>query len=500
MLSGDSQRPRVHVSPRYSQTDGDIAGEFAAAYGLAPDAWQRFVLDDWLGTRKGRWASLTCGLAVPRQNGKNALLEIREIYGMVGLGEKILHSAHEVKTAQKHFRRLKHFFGNQKNDPAAKYPELNALVETIRAVNGQEAIILTNGGSVEVIARSKNSGRGFTVDVLVMDEAQELGEDALEALMPTTSAAPTGNPQWIFTGTPPGPSARGEVFTRVRDEACGKSPGSVCWAEWSVERGADLDDRTLWRMTNPALDAGRLQMQVLEGERARFSDDGFGRERLGMWAPSGGEGSRLVSAELWERQGRNARQVAALRESEETRTFGVTFSLDGKRVAVAGGMKHAGGAHAEVVDGFSGHMSEGVDALAAWLAEESRRSKTALYAISGRSHAEVLSRKLIDLGVPRKAVHILNSPEYFAACSMYETGLRDKSVTHSADESANQELLDRSVAVCDKKLRGTAGSWSWEATVPGGDETPVEAVSVAVWAALTTKRKPGRKVKAVVLG
>lgn len=37
------------------------------------------------------------------------------------------------------------------------------LVE-IRRTNGQEAIVLDNGGSVQFIARSRGSGRGFTVD------------------------------------------------------------------------------------------------------------------------------------------------------------------------------------------------------------------------------------------------------------------------------------------------------------------------------------------------
>src|SRR5690606_31162118 len=135
-------------------------------------------------------------------------------------------------------------------------------------VNGQEAILLKNGGSIEVIARSKNSGRGFTVDVLVMDEAQELKEDELEALMPTTSAAPLGNPQWIFTGTPPGPSASGEVFTRVRRESLEERPSRLSWHEWSpIGSNYDLDDRSLWRMTNPGVDSGRLQLDVVEGER-----------------------------------------------------------------------------------------------------------------------------------------------------------------------------------------------------------------------------------------
>ena len=110
---------------------------------------------------------------------------MRELFGIVQLGEKFLHTAHEVKTARKAFLRLASFFENTR-----KWPELADLVKDIRRTNGQEAIVLTNGGSVEFVARSKGSGRGFTVDVLVCDEAQELSDDALEALMPTTSAAP----------------------------------------------------------------------------------------------------------------------------------------------------------------------------------------------------------------------------------------------------------------------------------------------------------------------
>jgi hypothetical protein len=70
------------------------------------------------------------------------VIEIRELFGMVELGEKFLHTAHEVKTARKAFKRLKHFFGDKANDPNAKFPELNALVVEIRSTNGQEAILL----------------------------------------------------------------------------------------------------------------------------------------------------------------------------------------------------------------------------------------------------------------------------------------------------------------------------------------------------------------------
>ena len=243
--------PKTVRSTAIDRTMGDLACEFITKHGLVPDPWQAQVLDAWLALDKhGRWAHLTCGLSVPRQNGKNVCLEVREVFGAVALGERILHTAHEVKTAQKHFRRLKFFFGEKANDPAAQFPELNALVKTIRSVNGQEAVLLSNGGSIEIVARSKNSARGFTVDTLVMDEAQEMNDDALEALMPTTSAAPLRNPQWLFTGTPPGPQADGEVFTRVRDDALGDNPGRTCWDEWSPDGNPgllDLDDRELWR-------------------------------------------------------------------------------------------------------------------------------------------------------------------------------------------------------------------------------------------------------------
>lgn len=187
----------------------------AGAYGLMPDPWQQTVLDDWLAyDDDGTYAHDTCGLAVPRQNGKNGVLEVRELYGAAVEGEKILHTAHEVKTARKAFLRLCSFFENE-----SEYPEMAEIVKAIRKTNGQEAIELTNGGSIEFSARSKGAARGFTVDVVVCDEAQELTDDQLEALMPTSSAGPLQNSQLILLGTPPGPTTNGDVFPRTRRNA-----------------------------------------------------------------------------------------------------------------------------------------------------------------------------------------------------------------------------------------------------------------------------------------
>jgi len=107
-----------------------------------------------------------------------------------------------------------------------------------------------------------------TLDVLVCDEAQELTDEQQEALLPTISSAPTGNPQFLLTGTPPAPESGADVFRRTRTAAIeDSSAGRLAWHEWSVddEYGAekfDADDQRVWAATNPAL-GGRLNPEVI---------------------------------------------------------------------------------------------------------------------------------------------------------------------------------------------------------------------------------------------
>ena len=184
---------------------------------------------------------------------------------------------------------MKHFFGEKANDPDAKYPELNKLVREVRNTNGQEAIVLRAGGSVEFVARSKGSGRGYSVDVLVLDEAQELTDEQLAALQPTISAAT--NPQTIMTGTPP--KDGGEPYVRMRTDGVEGNSKRLCWHEWSVELGADLDSVENWAATNPAYGL-RLHHDTIADEREAFADDEFGRERLGMWPDD--KGGSVITA------------------------------------------------------------------------------------------------------------------------------------------------------------------------------------------------------------
>lgn len=469
-----STAPRIHVAPPAADSYGDLAGDLAGDYALQPDAWQQLVLDDWLAeTADGRWASLRCGLSVARQNGKNAILEMRELFGMVGRGEKILHTAHQVKTAQQHFRRLKHFFGKSVNDSTAAYPELNALVAEVRNVNGQEAIRLRNGGSVEIVARSVGkSGRGFTVDVIVCDEAQDMSNDDQEALFSTSSAAPLGNPQWILTGTPPGLRANGEVFTRVRDDALGGKSAGLCWHEWSCELGVDLDSVDAWEQANPSLGV-RLLPDVIQGERASFSDEGFARERLGMWQAAGT--SAVIDSESWNHVA-DETSVAVDRFA-----LAVDVAPDREAAAVAlAGQRVDGLWHIELDE-----HRHGVGWLVPYLLRllEANPKIRAVVIDAASPAASIID----ELKVARVKVTTTTSRDMANACGQLYDGVMEQWLRHT-----DQPQL--AYALSMGRRRPLGDSWAWNRKNAASDITPVVAATLALWGAQSsTVRRPGRR-------
>lgn len=454
------QQPRVRLVPKAADNDFLDAVFLAGSYGLVADEWQESVLEGWLGIRPDKkWAAPRCGLAVPRQNGKNAVVEIRELHGMVSLGEKWLHTAHEVKTARKAFTRLLSFFDNER-----RYPELFALVEDIRKTNGQEAIILTNGGSVEFAARSKNSGRGYTVDVLLCDEAQELSDEALEALLPTISAAPLGNPQQIYTGTPPGPKAVGEVFTRIRQLGVEGKDRRLCWLEWGcVPENLDVDDRDNWSAANPALGI-RLHLDTITDERATFDTAGFARERLGVWDDPDSLG-RVISPALWSSCRQN-------RTKPEDLTLAIDVSPTQTWAAIAAAWIVEGVTHVEVTGArdLDDHL-EGTAWIVPRVTEIIAKHK-ARVTVASNSQAAALVPDLERAGV---TVDVIRPGDVTSACGAFYNLATDGRLAHHS-----QDPLDKAVANAQRKDVGD-GAWIWGRRKSPVDITPLYAATLAAW-------------------
>lgn len=444
--------------PRAVRSEADDAVYLSSAYGLTPDDWQADALADWLGRRRdGRWAAATCGLAVPRQNGKNGVIEVRELFGMIGLGEKFLHTAHQVKTAKKAFKRIASFFENER-----QYPELAALVVEIRKTNGQEAVVLANGGSVEFIARSSNSGRGFTVDVLVCDEAQDLTDDELEALLPTISAAPLGNPQVIFTGTPPDPDKgeTGEVFVRVRADGEKNRDPRLAWTDYGVPDGPlpDCDDRDLWERVNPALH-GRLGLDEVRRERLLLSAEGFARERLGWWGEPG-SGDSDIDPRSWAACAEPAAVVTG------ARALGLDVTLDQSHACISGAGMASGRMHIETVSHQRG---------TGWIVEAATvlqaKHPDSVFVVDERSPAASLIPDLEEAGI---VIVKANTAHVTDGCAWMFTAIRDRAVSHADDAPMNR-------AVAGTRKRAVADRFAWGRKQSGTDITPFNAATLAAW-------------------
>ncbi len=259
-------RPAAMVS-----SSGAEATELAARCGLILDVWQAEALEDGLAERQdGSWAASDVVCIASRQNGKNAILEARELFGAVVLGEHIIHTAHLFPTARESFRRL---MGLLEGHPDVR----NELIQSYASPMSGYDMRFRSGGRVQFIARSRTSGRGLTGDVLVCDEAQDLADEALGALLPTISARP--NSQAWYSGSAPGMDSI--VLHRFRARGRAGIPGRYSYRELSADPDANLDDRDAWAQANLAY-PHRISDETIMSERATMSDEMFARERLSI--------------------------------------------------------------------------------------------------------------------------------------------------------------------------------------------------------------------------
>lgn len=471
-----SQEPRIRVEPPRAATDGPDAALLMEAYGCRLDPWQRSVVDCWLGRdERGEYNVTSAGLAVPRQNGKNVCLEARELFGLICLGEHILHTAHQVVTSKKSFRRLAAMFTDR------RHPEMMAMVKNIRWTNGEESIELTNGGAIEYATRSRERGRGFDgVSLLVYDEAQELTDDQMEAVMATLAASSTDTRQIIYTGTPPYPGCPGEAFRRRRIVCTGEPGAHDAWHEWSVEaenvEAIALDDRALWAAANPALGL-RLTESFTEEELRTLPADGFARERLGWWSPV------LTTKEIFAIDKAVWDECKSEEKKPEGKTaYGVKFSADGSEVCLCGAVIPAEGpARISLIERKS--TSAGTRWLAEWLCDRYHRASCVV--IDGKNGADVLVDRIADTWKIKGSVVRPSGRDVVAAAGTLTDALAEKSVSWYA----GQEILRESAVTATR--RPIAGGWGF-----GGENSPpIEAAALALWGAKKSKRDPTRRMK-----
>lgn len=461
-----SQEPSVRIAPEYLKSDGYDAVKLLSIGDLILDPWQSDAMDDWMAiSPSGKWVCKTCGLSVPRQNGKTGLLAGRSESGMLMYNETVLYTAHLQKTATETFEEMANFFDS---------PKLRKYIKDIKTALGREQIILKSGAKVKFLARTRNGGRGQHGDLLIFDEAQELDDDAQASFIPAISASL--NPQTIYAGTPPDPNITGDVFRRIREKTINGETKAASWLEFSVDEIGDVHNQKRWAATNPAL-GRRILLSTIEGESEQMDADTFARERLGWWTPIVTERvDYAINKDLWDAC------VSNEPKPEGKTAYGVKFSPDGSVVSLCGAVIDENGKiRISLIDKRS--TGEGTQWLADWLT--ARYKKASCVVIDGRNGVDVLVDKIKDTWKYKNSVIRPSTKEVIAAVSMLMNDLSEKSISWYS-----KQVVLRDSALTSIK-RPIGGGWGFG----GDDSTPIEACSLALWGAKTSKRDPNKQMR-----
>jgi phage terminase large subunit-like protein len=480
------QTPTFEVVPPIAdrQTAED-AIELALAADVRLLPWQTEQVHRLLGLRAdGEWAATRCGLAVPRQSGKGVILEVVVLAKTVLLGERVLWTAHEVRTMQEAFQRFRAVLDAT--------PALSALVKSVRTANGQERIQFTNGAEVKFTARSKSAVRGLGFRTIIADEAQELDYLTMGAMMPTLSGQGAERTQLILTGTPPY-SAKGEFFTDMRASAYTGGDDRLVWSEWSAAREEALTDRAVWAKTNPSLGTVIREDKIVDELNAlQARPDVFRRERLGEWGRSG-DRSLAIDEAQWA-AGRlleaswPKRDEAYSFQHGDTRVIGVdcTFSaemttlsevvpLEGNRVGI------------RILD-----AGPGLEWVAGSLAAV-RQETAHILVVFDPARTGDLSADLREAGIRnaerRRRVELASGRDLTLACEALVRQVREGRAVH------DDPRLDAAASAATRSTFDDGKGWKLVG-IEGADVSPLIAAALALRAlrGVPARRGPGQRI------
>ncbi len=443
--------PRVRHAPHARANAYEDVIELAASYRMLLLDWHENVFASTMGERAdGTWAAKHVGLCCPRQNGKSVILDLRALAGLLLFNEKmIVSSAHEVRTAQLGFRRLKAYFDN--------FDDLRRKVDSVGNAVAREYIRLRSGQEVRFVTRSKSAIRGFSADCLLLDEGQILDDLQWEAILYTVSARPA-HQIWL-AGTPPVSIEQGIVFDRFRRRGIDGKDHRLAWLEWSADPDADLDDVQQWAKANPAL-GSLISHATVVTERAAASDEGFARERLGQW-PTESAGGPVFDAARWDALA-DPRAPVPLRV-----TLVVDVSPDRRSSAIG-----VAGAHPDgrtLVMCYTGQGSAWVAEHVAQLVAEKAVVETALFT---GGQAATLQPDLVRAGV---AFTKLSAVDMGSACGAFQEAVEAGSVVHVGQPELN-------AAISNARVRQVGEGQRWDRREGDGfDISPLVACAGALW-------------------
>jgi hypothetical protein len=465
-----SQEPRIRVvpagveHPRWSEVV-----DFVAALGIELDPWQLESMRIALMRHPELdvWAAFTFAMCAPRQNGKNGILEARQLVGARILGEPMqIHSAHLADTSKEGFRRLDNLLDEN--------AWLSKDVKHIWRTNGHEAIEFHGGNRIRFRTRTRGGGRGFSGSPTYFDESMYLPDISMAAIMPVLSAQ--ADPQAWFMGSAVDQAWHedGVVFARIRDRALNGDAKRLAYLEWSLDAETpdqvDKDmaaDPESWRLTNPAFGI-RITEDYIEAEQRELPARSFAVERLGVgdWPPVDGSADQIILIENWDALADDPAAAGARMLDPVFFAFAVTPDRSKSAIAAVG-RREDGDAQLEIVEHRAGSAW-----LPARLVELQERHEPVAILVDAGGPAGSLVHQCEMAGLN---VEELSASDYAKAFGTMLDAVEQRSLRHLGGEN-----LRSAVKGATKRPIGD-GAYGWGRRNSLVDITPLEAGTLALW-------------------
>lgn len=443
-----AQEPTTAVILPYSETYGHEAADIYRKY-RDPFPWQELIVNDMMAHGDdGLFTHMMYGLTVPRQNGKNETLIMRELWGLTH-GERIIHTAHRTDTAHKAWERL---------SAACEAADI-AITSSYRA-NGKEHLWTENGGIIEFRTRTSTGALGSTYDLLIIDEAQEYTESQASALMYTISASQ--NPQTIMTGTAPTAVSSGTEFSKLRTRVLSGEAKMSAWEEWGVEEMTDPETTDAWYSANPSL-GYTLSERNVSVEASTLDMLDFNIQRLGYW--TGFSLKSAISLVEWDRC-----KAETLPDLVGAMFIGIKYGREAASASMSIAMATADGeTFVESIDCRDGRI--GNDWIVSFLRDT--KDVTGAVVVDGSAGQAVLENDLKDAGVKIKLT-FPRVTDIICCNAAFEQSIVKRQIRHMGQPS-----LEESVTNCEHRAIGSG--FGFKSIKNGVDVGLLESAALACW-------------------
>ena len=469
------QTPTQSVVLPYYVTKGQEAIDYYNQSGRTAQPWQELLISDILAVNEeGLWVHTKFGYSVPRRNGKNEIVAIREIFGLIN-GERILHTAHRTTTSSTASKRLSSILNGMGYVEISrpKNGETYEKAYTYSKQFGLERIIILDegGGSCDFRTRSSKGGLGEGFDLLVIDEAQEYTDDQESALKYVVTDSK--NPQTIFCGTPPTPVSSGTVFTKLRVSTLSGGTVNAGWAEWSVEKHSNTREKELWYETNPSL--GTIFTERSVTDEIGTDDVDFNIQRLGLWIKYNQKSA--ISKVEWEDL-----KVNKVPELKGDLFVGIKFGHDGGNVALSIAVKTKDKKiFVETID------CREVRAGNHWIIDFLRSASIAKVIVDGANGQQILAAEMKE--VKLKTPVLPTVKEIIVANAAFEQGIFQANIVHAGQPSVVQV-----VGNCEKRAIGANGGFGYKSMQDTVEIAILDSIALAYWACSISKDRKKQKV------